>query len=220
VRYYFNPLLTFSMIPCADPDFWAPLFAYADLQRLPEADFEVGGRRYGVYGHNWRAMPAVAWLALLADREIAVTPPGEQPPSATPVVVLSRVDFGAAVSDALKNYHRPDLLARNPLLQSRLVMEPRLLMDHSTPGAGQSQAVRVAALQELILGGCHALEQSPRDVKFYRALYHTYIQPAPTQEQAAALLDLPFSTYRRHLKEGTARLADILWQMELRGPTG
>ena len=61
------------------------------------------------------------------------------------------------------------------------------------------------------------LKASPREVKLYRVLYHTYLHPASTQEQAAELLDLPFSTYRRHLKAAVARLAEMLWQWELPG---
>jgi hypothetical protein len=62
-----------------------------------------------------------------------------------------------------------------------------------------------------------ALQSSPKEVRLYKAVYHTYIQPAPTQEVAAELLDLPFSTYRRHLKDGLSRLVDLLWQWELAG---
>ncbi len=76
---------------------------------------------------------------------------------------------------------------------------------------------RAAALQALIKSTAEALQASPRDAKLYRAVYHTYLQPAPTQEQAAELLDLPFSTYRRHLKSGMQRLAEISWQQEIGG---
>jgi DNA-directed RNA polymerase specialized sigma24 family protein len=51
--------------------------------------------------------------------------------------------------------------------------------------------------------------------KQYRALAHTYVHPAPTQEQAAEILDMPFSTYRRHLKEGIDHITEILWQEEI-----
>ncbi len=209
VRQYFTPSLTFSLVPCADPEFWAPLFAYADIHRLAEADFEVGGHKYGVYGHNWRAVPPLAWLNLLADREIAASPQTSTPPTLpAPIVVLSDVDFTAAISDALKNFLRPDQLRKNPLLQSRLVE------DRAGSGAGPNE--RAAALQEIIREACDTLQRSPRDLKFYRALYHTYISPAATQEQAAELLDLPFSTFRRHLKEGVARLSELLWEGEVR----
>jgi hypothetical protein len=60
-----------------------------------------------------------------------------------------------------------------------------------------------------------SLNTSPKEVKFYRALYHTYVKPAATQEMAAELLDIPFSSYRRHLKSGIARVVEILWRREL-----
>ena len=59
------------------------------------------------------------------------------------------------------------------------------------------------------------MRESPKENKFYRAVYHTYIQPAATQEQAAELLDLPFSSYRRHLNPEWARMAEILWLAEV-----
>ena len=72
-----------------------------------------------------------------------------------------------------------------------------------------------AALRALLKEAAEQLRASPKELKFYRAVYHTYIQPAATQEQAAELLDIPFSSYRRHLKAGMARIGDILWQAEV-----
>jgi len=43
----------------------------------------------------------------------------------------------------------------------------------------------------------------------------TYVHAAPTQEAAAAVLDLPFSTYRRHLSRAHERLTDLLWAVEI-----
>ncbi|MBI3977690.1 MAG: ATP-binding protein [Chloroflexi bacterium] len=209
VRHYLTvPGLTFTFFPCADPDFWAPVFAYADLARIPEADFVVGGRRYGVYGHDWRATPPMAWLALLAERETDATPAGALP-RAEPLVVLSQPDFAMAVRDALREISRPDVLRANPLVRSRLIAEQT--------AADATPAERCAALQALVKEAAESLKRSPRDAKYYRALYRTYLHPAPTQEAAAEVLDLPFSTYRRHLKMGIERLAEILWQWELQG---
>jgi hypothetical protein len=59
------------------------------------------------------------------------------------------------------------------------------------------------------------LNGSPRDVKLYRALYHTFIKPAASQEQASEIIDVPFSTYRRHLTAGIERITDTLWRKEL-----
>jgi DNA-directed RNA polymerase specialized sigma24 family protein len=61
------------------------------------------------------------------------------------------------------------------------------------------------------------LQAVPRQAKWYRALYHTYFQPAPSQEKAAELLDVPFSTFRRHLQSGIARMTEILWHWESGG---
>jgi AAA ATPase domain len=209
VRHYLvTPGLAMTFFPCAEPGFWAPMFAYADLARLPETDFEVGGRRYGMYGHDWRQVPPMVWLDLLAEREIAATPPSAQaPPAREPLMVLSRTDFSTAVHDALRNLLRPDGLRANPLLRSRLVVE--------RVGGAASAAERSTALQALVHEACERLRQSDRELKLYRALDRTYLRPAPTQERAAELLDVPFSTYRRHLRTATETVADHLWSLEI-----
>src|SRR5215217_6650212 len=66
VRHYLTaPGLAVHFFPVAQPEFWEPIFAYADLTRCEEADYEVGGRRYGTYWHDWRTVPPMAWLQLL-----------------------------------------------------------------------------------------------------------------------------------------------------------
>jgi hypothetical protein len=211
VQYYRNtPGLAFTFLPCAEPDFWAAMFAYADLARIPEADFVVGTRSYGVYGHDWRVVSPTLWQELLAQREIAAsakittTPP---PLPSEPIVVLSQAEFFAVVQDALRNFCRPDALQNNPLLQSKLVVEKVMTKANKND--------RIATLQKSIREAVLALESSPKEAKLYRVLYRTYLSPAITQEQAAEALDLPFGTYRRHLKAGIKRVADILWQQEI-----
>ncbi len=73
------------------------------------------------------------------------------------------------------------------------------------------------ALRELLHEAVDALRDDPRDEKLVRALECTYLRPAPTQEAAAELLGLPFSTYRGHLTRGLQRVVDWLWQRELYG---
>lgn len=210
IRHYLStPGLAYTLLPCAEPDFWAQGFAYADLIRLPQVDFTVGDRRYGVYGHDWRAVPPLAWLELLGEREIGVHVEATPPPTVEQVIVLSANEFNLAVQAALRDYPRPDLLRGNPLLRSRLVMEK--------VGMNAGESERIAALRTLLREAADALQQSPREAKFYRPLYHTYFQPAPTQEQAAELLDLPFSSFRRHLKSGVMRVSEILWAQEIGG---
>lgn len=101
------------------------------------------------------------------------------------------------------------MLQTNPLTQSRLVVKQA--------GANAPKTERVAVLKTLLQQAADSLQNSPRELKFYRALYHTYFQPASTQEQTAELLNLPFSTFRRHLKTGLARTTQILWQQEIDG---
>jgi hypothetical protein len=207
-QYYLaTPGLAYSFFPTAHPNFWRSMFAYTDLARLPEADFEVGGRRYGVYARDWRVTPPVAWMELLAEREIAAEPLAVPPPVTAPLVVLGEKDFAAAIRDALRSFHSPKDLRANPLLRSRMVVE--------RAGTDADDSAGIDALRSLLEEAAESLQASPREAKGYRALHRTYLEPAPSQERAAELLGLPFSTYRRHLKGGITRVVEILWQKEI-----
>ncbi len=212
VRHYLTtPGLAFHFFSCAQPEFWAAVFTYANLRRLPQADFEVGGRTYGVYGHDWRVTPPSTWLSLLAEREVAQSATiGTGETRTTPIlIVLSQSDFAAAVRHALQHFTQPDLLCRNPLLRSRLVVD--------RAGADSDEAARLAALLELINEAASKLLAAPKEARFYRALAATYFKPVGSQEQAAEALDLPFSTYRRHLKAGLTHVTEVLWRHEIGG---
>lgn len=212
VRYCLTtPGLAFTFFTCADPEFLAPLCAYAGFARLTEADFEVGGHAYGVYGHDWRTLPPLKWLDMMADRETMLTPPVTTPfPAVTDqLVVLSKSEFAKAVHEALRHLFETEGLRNNPLLRSRLVIKTG---DTNLPLAEQ-----IVRLQQVIRTSIETLPSSPRRLKLYRALYHTYLQPAPTQEQAAELLDLPYSTFRRHLKAGVDEVTEYLWRQEISG---
>jgi hypothetical protein len=66
-----NPRLAWSFLTVADPDAWHPVMTYLNQRRAAEADFEVGGRHYAVYAHDWRAEPPLAWLDRMAERELS-----------------------------------------------------------------------------------------------------------------------------------------------------
>ena len=208
-HYLTAPALAFSFFPTADPDFWAEMFAYIDLARTPEADFEVDERRYGVYAHDWRVTPPTTWLDLLAEREISAEPMEIPATETKPLVVLGERDFAAAVRDALRNFGRSEELRANPLLRSRVVVE------RASPDADDGATIE--ALRGLLEETAESLQASPREAKCYRALHRTYLDPAPSQERAAEILGLPFSTYRRHLKGGITLVVEILWQREIGG---
>lgn len=202
--YLVTPGLAYTFLPVADPDFWRMPFAYADLERMPEADFVIGGRHYGVYGHDWRETPVTAWLELLAERELSMTPPSQRArPTADPLIVLSEADFATAVRDGLRDYTDPVSISANPLTRSRMVL------------AAGGDTARASTLRRLLREAAESLQQSPKSAKHYRAVYHTYLQPAVTQEQAAEVLDLPFSTYRRHLRAGIEEITARLWSREI-----
>jgi hypothetical protein len=204
--YLTTPDLAFTFFPCADPDFWAAILGYAELRRCPEADFEMDDKRHGMYGHDWRVMTPAAWIARLAEKEIGGTG-SVTPAHADPAIFLSRDDFVKAVKQALQDFARPNGLMGNPLLSSRLVLE----------AAGKGSRERTEILKSRIKEAAEALRIHPRDEKLFRALDQTYLHPAATQEVAAEILDLPFSTYRRHLTSGIQRLTEILWRQEIGG---
>jgi hypothetical protein len=189
-----------------DPDQGgSQVMAYIDFHRAPEADFVVGDRQHRVYAHDWRRTDVHAWLNSMGSRETSssVEPPGPSEPAAA-VLALSRAEFSAAVKQALRDLHRRDALLRNPLLTARVVVD-------------RAELPPLQALSQSLRDAIAALPPYPRDLQLQRVLDRTYLRPASTQEGAAEVLDLPISTYRRHLARGVDRVADWLWQRELYG---
>jgi hypothetical protein len=200
VRHYLvTPGLGYSLIYHADPALWAPMCEYAGFARVEDADFVVGGRRYAGFGHDWRRVPRLAWLSMLAAREMSGEPAAPEPPAVSGPP--DRAAFTAAVRTALREWGRPDRLATSPLLSGRLLAR----------AAGGRTA---EALRTIVEEAAATLADAPRDRAAYRALHHTYLRPAGTQQAAADLLRLPMSTYRRHLSAGVDRLTEVLWHWE------
>ena len=72
------------------------------------------------------------------------------------------------------------------------------------------------------VGGCRPPWSTPSSgwrrapaEPLHRVLDRTFVHAAPNQEGAAEVLDLPFSTYRRHLAKAIERLTDLLWAVEI-----
>ena len=179
----------------------------ADMPRVAGADFVVGGRRYGLFAHDFRQVPIDAVVALWIERALAQSFVSATPMRSPAMLVLSQHDFTDAVRQALRDLHEPELLARNPLQRTRL------LRDRT-----ESDEPDSAALAALLREAIDTLRRHPRDDKRLLAVERTYLKPAPTQEIAAELLGLPFSTYRRHLTQGVERLVAWLWEREIHGP--
>ncbi|MER7574942.1 ATP-binding protein [Streptomyces sp. NPDC126514] len=196
--------LAWHYIVMRDDGFWNEHLIHFDMPPTSTAPV-VGGHPYRLFAHDWRAQPVIPWLAARTDAilagaegpaEAAVDPAVRQLPE---LAVLSRPEFDAAVRDALRALRRPDVLTANPLNRSRLVLQ----------NGGD--------LKEVLQRVVEALPRERGGEKRHRALVTTYLKGAPTQEAAAERLDLPFSTYRRHLTSGVERVAELLWRHELSG---
>ncbi|HET9223548.1 MAG TPA: BTAD domain-containing putative transcriptional regulator [Roseiflexaceae bacterium] len=64
-----TPGLAYSFHVFATPELWRPVIESTYIRYLDEGDFEIGGRRYGLFMHDWRSQPPRAWLEELAAHE-------------------------------------------------------------------------------------------------------------------------------------------------------
>jgi hypothetical protein len=200
--------IAWSIVVSAEPELYRPVFEHIRFDEVEELAFTLDGHNYSIFAHDWSAEPMPVWIEIMGDREIgAEMPSGASGESGAPVelVALSEEEFGAAVLQALRDWTRPERLAQNPLLRSRMMSERY---------GDVPSAENLAALLREVADG---LAAHPRDRKLLRALEAAYFTPAATQEAAAEALDLPFSTYRSHLVKGVARMRERLWRMDLCG---
>lgn len=204
------PNLKFAFNILADPEVWEPHALSSDFFKPEEElQFKHGERTMGVFMQDWREEPPSAWLARIASlpQQTGLTFPEQMPSTNIEHQLLEqRHEFTTAVRDALKNLHVPDVLALNPLVNSRLVKK-------AVEEKADSDS-KVQALQSSIIDVIEFLGTVPARKKLYRALRFTYMEPKGTQEQVAEWLELPFSTYRGHLRAGINVLADILWRKD------
>ncbi|WP_210441451.1 AAA family ATPase [Nocardioides xinjiangensis] len=198
-----DPATAWDVICWVDSGAMDPLMEFIDYQRLDGAEHRIGAGAYALFGRDFRRGSLADWFDLLADRELGA--PVMSPTGRSDLLALSFDEFATSVGRALKDLHRRDQLVANPLCRSRLVVEGD---DDHEP------ADRLAAL---IRDAADALAGHPREERLARAIDRTYLRPAPTQEAAAEVLGLPFSTYRRHLTRGVERIVEMLWRREIGG---
>ncbi len=201
--------LAWSFIVIADDATWGPIFDYIAFTRQLEVEFD--GQTHVVYGNDWRRLPVGTWLDLMSEREHSG---GTGPPPASLLrpPPLDRARFAAAVRSALPDLRRPDRLAASPLLGSSLaapsLAAPSLAAPSLAAWPGGASAERLRATIEVAIG---CLGDQPLEA----VLRRTFVRGAPTQEAAADVLGLPFSTYRRHLAKAVEQLTDVLWAVEI-----
>jgi DNA-binding winged helix-turn-helix (wHTH) protein len=89
------PGVAWCFVAAGDPDAIEPLFTELHIWRARDADFEVDGRRYGVFAHDWRVEDADAWRRLKAERawraDTAASPRNPKPIPAVPEGLPGRV---------------------------------------------------------------------------------------------------------------------------------
>jgi hypothetical protein len=142
---------------------------------------------------------------------------GDFAPQEDRFVVLSEEAFGEAVRAALRDCANPHSLLENPLCRSRVVAEvPPHIMSVSEVDATLPYPATVK-LCAVLKTAARCLEGGAKEKTLFQALHHTYLEPAPSQDIAAELVGLPFSTYRRHLAAAVARVTGWLWQREVKG---
>ena len=122
-RYLAASDLAWDFLALAEPEQWDEYFAAAELPRAVGADFWVGGRRYGLFAHDFRQLPVDALLELVTERALVQDLTPSSSSVAVPLLVLSQPEFDDSVRQALRDLRRPELLARNPLLRTRLVRD-------------------------------------------------------------------------------------------------
>jgi hypothetical protein len=206
-QYYFTPNLAVHFLSCVNPEFWKVLLNYADLHHVAELDYTLNKNNFGFYMHDWRQTPPAAWLEILGQREIGekVESSIEQP--RMQMMILSEDEFANSVYEALKEYQSEKKLAANPLIRSKLVL-------NNAEGNEETQ-ILVAALKDCIAEACDSIKESPKEEKFFRVIFRTFINPVGSQEAAADFLNLPFSTYRRYLRKAVNLVTEYLWAKEL-----
>ncbi len=208
--YWFTtPTLSLDYIIKPKDGSFKPMMDYIGFHSVPDAHHVVGDREMVVFEHDWRERPRPQWLARFEALERGGTP--DIPVDSAPqLIALDEADFADAVRATLRDFTRPDQLATNPLVASRVVRDAAACGSEGGP----------PALTETVRQAFAVLDDHPKTDRARRAVDRTYLRGAVTQEAAAEVLDMAFSTYRRHLATGIDLLVDQLWQWELYGRDG
>ncbi|WP_409330598.1 hypothetical protein [Trujillonella humicola] len=208
LRAWATPGLGWVVLASAREPLWAPMWSHIGFERLGR-HLSEDGTEVGIWGRDFRRSDFSEWLESLAPLEVGQV---EDPALRTSTVALAHSDFADAVRQLLRDLHRPDRVAGNPLSASRLA--------RPLPGAATAPPRAedtLARLRGRLVQALGLLSEDQRARTGVRAVERTYLKAAPSQERAAEVLGLPFSTYRRHLRAGIEDLVGVLWTWELHG---
>lgn len=194
----------------ADSPEWVMQARALGIARLDGDDIPIGDRDWRIYYNDWQQESAARYYRNFARRCVAFQQAlaAEQAP-AQRLVTLSRSEFHAAALDALKSLQRPAQLARNPLAACALVVQ------HAGPDAQPAACGRLLGEQvQAVIATFGEADDNGR--RWQRVLHRAYIAPAHSHKEAAALLNMGYSTFRRQLGEAREVLIEELWQEELK----
>jgi hypothetical protein len=193
-----HPQLAYSYLLTSNAETYVALGHLGGYVRVPALDVTIGGRDYGMFAHDMRRTPVLEFVERFVQGHTTRAAPS--PPA------LAEEPFADAARLALKQLADPARLADNPLIGARLVL--------ARSPAESTASARGEILRTILLETVASLGSSARSRRLRAALEATFVDPVGTQEDAAEALDLPFSTYRRHLTEGVAAVVAQLWRAE------
>lgn len=179
---------------------WENIGETADAWLLPDSEFWIGGRHYGVTAHDARREPPLDWARNCVERILRDGDAPELRPAE--VVLLDEAAFENAVMQALHAFHDETVLARNPLLHAPL------LRRHST--RRDPDALRT--LMRETSAGRLATRKHP--CSLHDVLDRVYFRPVGKQHAAAVSLHVSERTLRRRLREAESQLINALWELE------
>lgn len=193
----------------ADSPEWVTQARALGIERLGGDDIPIGDRNWRIYYNDWQQESTARYYRNFARRCVAFQQAlAAKHAPAQRLVTLSRSEFNTAAMDALKCLQRPSQLAHNPLADSALVVQ--------NSGKGSDKAARGRILGEQLRAVVTMLGKADKSGRWHSVLRRTYIAPAQSHKEAAGLLNMGYSTFRRQLGEAREMLIEELWQRELK----
>lgn len=196
VNWQVRPL-AWSWVVTIAPELWDAVFDYLGFEHravLPGEPARVA------YGMDWRRIDVTVWLDVMAERELTGDT-GPMPASLLRPPPLARDTFDQAVRDALGQLRSPDRLADSALMGTQIASD-----------GGRADVER---LQDTIRWAIDEVGSIEANDELRRVLDRTFLHGTPSQEAAAELLSMSYSTYRRRLAKAIEALTDVLWAVEI-----
>ena len=182
-----------------DHESWREALAYHDLHHVEDLDDGLA-----LYAHDWRRLDLRGVFRLLTEQPWDPVP--HEPTGVSSRVFVAEDEFAVAVRQAMKGLSSDSKLAANPLVDSRLVR------------GGDPEVVPEHRLRSLIREEALALREEHPEL--YEIVDYAYLRRSTSQENVAAMLGVPFTTFRRHRNRAVGLIAAALWAKELGSERG